>query len=75
MLSDVRDGRDLQVTAVLLGPAVTLRLAELGIRPGQRVQLSHRSAGGGRVLMVDDSRIALDSTTAGGIEVAELVAS
>lgn len=35
------------------------RLAELGLRSGERVTVLHRVAGGGRLLAVDDARIAL----------------
>lgn len=35
------------------------RLAELGLRAGERVTVLHRVSGGGRLLAVDDARIAL----------------
>ena len=40
-------------------PTLTRRLAELGIRAGQHVTPVHRTAGGGRVLAVGDTRLAL----------------
>jgi ferrous iron transport protein A len=40
-------------------PTLTRRLAELGIRTGQRVTPVHRTTGGGRVLAVGDARLAL----------------
>ena len=46
-----------------------IRLAELGLRPGQPVTLLQRGVGGARVVSVADSRIALDSRTAGRIPV------
>lgn len=39
------------------------RLAELGLRAGAEVVVLHRTAGGGRVVAVDDARIALDRAT------------
>lgn len=51
-------------------PHVTRRrLAELGVRPGARVEVMSVTAGGGRVLAVSGSRIALDRATAAGIAV------
>lgn len=70
-----RTVRDLAVgeCAVLGVPTVDraqrIRLAELGLRPGQPVTLVQRGVGGARVVSVADSRIALDSRTAGRIPV------
>ena len=67
--------RDLAVgeSAILGVPAVEraqrIRLAELGLRPGQPVTLVQRGVGGARVVSVADSRIALDASTAGRIPV------
>jgi ferrous iron transport protein A len=46
-----------------LDAARTRRLAELGLRAGAEVVVLHRTAGGGRVIAVDDARIALDRAT------------
>ena len=70
-----RSVRDLAVgeSAILGVPAVDraqrIRLAELGLRPGQPVTVVQRGVGGVRVVSVDDSRIALDSRIAGRIPV------
>lgn len=47
------------------------RLAALGVRPGALVTLGHRTAGGGRVVAVAGSRIALDRDVLAGIEVVD----
>ncbi|MEZ5114895.1 MAG: ferrous iron transport protein A [Candidatus Nanopelagicales bacterium] len=52
-------------TTVVLGapdlPAGRIRrLAEFGLRAGQRVTVLHRTAGGGRLLAVGDARVAVD---------------
>ena len=41
-------------------PALCRRLSALGIRRGAQVKVVHKTAGGGRVLSVAGSRIALD---------------
>jgi Fe2+ transport system protein FeoA len=70
-----RSVRDLAVgeSAILGVPTVDraqrIRLAELGLRPGQPVTLLQRGVGGARIVSVADSRIALDSRTAGRIPV------
>lgn len=45
------------------------RLAELGVRQGQRIRLLQRSVGGTVVIDVLDARIALDRATAGCIPI------
>lgn len=57
------------VEGVAAPPAERRRLAELGIRPGAGVQVVHRTAGGGRVVAVAGSRIALDRGTLAAIAV------
>jgi ferrous iron transport protein A len=69
-LADVRVG----ASAVLApGPALDARharrLVELGLRPGATVRVIMRTAGGGRVLGVDNLRIVVDRTTVGSIPV------
>ncbi|HET8601974.1 MAG TPA: FeoA family protein [Segeticoccus sp.] len=44
-------------------PRVVRRLAELGVRAGCRMVALRRTPGGGRVVSVDGSRIALDRDT------------
>ncbi|MEI2643925.1 MAG: FeoA family protein [Candidatus Nanopelagicales bacterium] len=57
------------VTAVqATGPAAR-RLAELGVRVGSHVRVLYRTTGGGRVLALDGSRVAIDARTAAGITV------
>jgi len=56
------------VTGVGADPAVRRRLAEMGVRPGARIRILHRSAGGGRVLAVDGARIAVDAHLAASIQ-------
>ena len=56
------------VTGVGADLAVRRRLAEMGVRPGARIRVMHQSAGGGRVLAVDGSRIAIDAHLAASIE-------
>jgi ferrous iron transport protein A len=75
--SDARSVRDLAAgeTAILGVPDVDraqrIRLAELGLRPGQPVTLVQRGVGGARVVSVADSRIALDARTAARIPVTD----
>ena len=52
-----------------LEAAQTRRLAELGLRAGSEVTVLHRTAGGGRVIAVDDIRIAVDRGTLRGLPV------
>jgi Fe2+ transport system protein FeoA len=72
---ELRSVRDLVVgeTAILGVPEVDraqrIRLAELGMRPGQPVTLVQRGVGGARVVSVSGSRIALDARTSGRIPV------
>ncbi|GAB2933531.1 hypothetical protein GCM10027047_32470 [Rhodococcus aerolatus] len=73
-LDGVRTGRTVLVTGSGLSPARVRRLAELGIRTGQPVQVLGRTAGGGRLLAVGDARVAVDRSTARGIEVTETAA-
>ncbi|HLZ38429.1 MAG TPA: FeoA family protein [Mycobacteriales bacterium] len=58
---------DVNVGVTLAAPrlqgAVARRLYELGLRPGTEVVVLHRTAGGGRVVLVDGARVALDRAT------------
>ena len=75
--SDGRTVRDLAAgeSAILGVPDVDraqrIRLAELGLRPGQPVTVVQRGVGGARVVSVADSRIALDARTAARIPVTD----
>lgn len=58
---------DVNIGVTLAAPrlhgAVARRLYELGLRPGTEVVVLHRTAGGGRVVLVDGARVALDGAT------------
>ncbi len=45
------------------------RLAELGLRPGAEVQVLMRTAGGGRLLAIDDARVVVGREILGQIGV------
>lgn len=62
----------LRVDVVDAPHATRRRLAELGIRPGARVEALATTAGGGRIVSVSGSRIAIDRSTAVGIAVSAL---
>ncbi len=62
-------GAELHVAGTDLEPALERRLAELGVRRGQAVTPLHRTSGGGRVLAVGDTRIALARSVLRRIEV------
>lgn len=56
------------VTQVEGAPAVQRRLAEMGVRVGSHIHVLYRTTGGGRVLAVDGSRIAVDAQLARAIQ-------
>jgi ferrous iron transport protein A len=56
-----------EVTAVDASTPARRRLAELGIRVGSHVRVLYRTTGGGRVLAVDGSRVAIDAGLATAI--------
>lgn len=64
-------GQGALVASADVEPALARRLAELGIRGGQVVTPLHRTTGGGRVLAVGDSRLALAGSVLRRIEVSE----
>lgn len=68
-LGDVRPGAYAVLKAPDVPAPMARRLAELGLRAGERVQVMHRTAGGGRLLAVGDTRIAIDRQTARSIPV------
>jgi ferrous iron transport protein A len=45
------------------------RLAELGLRPGAWVTVLHRTTGGGRLIGIGQTRIALDRETSAALPV------
>lgn len=55
-------GKPLTLLRAEGSPETCRRLAALGLRRGAQVELVHRTAGGGRVIGVAGSRIALDRT-------------
>jgi len=72
-----RTVRDLSVgeVAVLAEPQLAtdlrMRLAEMGVRPGEQVRVTQRGVGGARIVSVRGSRIALDSRTAACLTIHE----
>jgi Fe2+ transport system protein FeoA len=54
----------------LVGARQARRMMELGLRPGTMVRVMMRTAGGGRVLGVDNLRIVVDRRTLAAIQVA-----
>lgn len=67
-VSDAPLGAVLVVTAISGNQRVLRRLAELGVRPGASLSVLRRTAGGGRIVGVAGSRVALDAATARDIE-------
>lgn len=59
-LTDARLGEPLVLMRADGSPEHCRRLAALGLRRGAQVELVNRTAGGGRVVSVAGSRIALD---------------
>jgi len=72
VLATVPPGLPVRLTAVRLGPADRLRLAQLGLRPGAVVTVRQRMAGGARLLGLGTSRIAIDPRTARALAVEDL---
>ena len=69
-LADVRvGGSAVLVAAPALDARQARRLVELGLRPGSTVRVMMRTAGGGRVLGIDNLRIVLDRSTLRAIPV------
>lgn len=62
-LADVPVGGVATLAGPASGAAQRRRLAEFGLRPGARVRVLMRTAGGGRVLGVEAARIAVDRVT------------
>lgn len=68
-LSQLPQGSVGVVTAVDAELAHSLRLRELGFRPGTAVRVTHRAAFGGRVVAIGADRFALDRSTCRRVEV------
>lgn len=50
-------------------PRLGRRLAELGLRPGAEIRLLMRTAGGGRMIAVDQARVVVGRELLGQVEV------
>jgi len=70
-LDSVPSGRAVTVTATRGDTGLVRRLAELGVRRGEAVLPLHRTAGGGRLVAVGDSRVALAREVLRAVDVAE----
>ena len=55
-------------------PALALRLRELGFRPGVRVQIGRKVAGGARLVTVGTAHYAVDAATLRQLEVIPVAA-
>jgi len=71
-LRDAPEGTHVRLTGVRLSDDVTLRLHEMGLRPGAVARVTQHAAFGGRVVAVAGSRYAIDSATADLIDVEPL---
>lgn len=74
-LGDVIPGRAVQVLRVDVDAATRLRLAQFGVRPGVTIAVLSRTSGGGRLLGLGSSRIALDRATVARLYVADRAAA
>ncbi|MEP7161463.1 MAG: FeoA family protein [Dermatophilaceae bacterium] len=63
-VASARRGVPLVLNEVRTEESVRRRLAQLGLRPGADIQVLRVTAGGGRIVAVAGSRIALDRATA-----------
>lgn len=52
-------------------PAVSRRLAELGIRPGTQLRTLMRTSGGGGVIAMGDDRLAVSRAILSAVEVTD----
>ncbi|CAM3938424.1 MULTISPECIES: FeoA family protein [Helcobacillus] len=62
---------ELVLAAAHPDPGLRLRLGEMGLRPGSRLRVVQRTVGGGRVIEVASTRIALDRRTCRALAAAE----
>lgn len=56
-------------------PRISLRLAELGVRPGARLAILSRTSGGGAILAIGDDRLAVSRQILASIEVSDEVSA
>lgn len=56
----------------LIEPALRSRLSTLGLRCGARVEAVQKTTGGGRIIAVADSRIAMDRSVLNTLQVRPL---
>lgn len=68
-LPTMTDGR---VTGVDLPDTQRLRMAEMGLRLGTVLHVTHRAAFGGRVVAIGADRFAVDAVTCSAITVDEV---
>lgn len=65
-------GTELRVVDATGPAALTRRLSELGLRPGSHVRCVQRTSGGGRIVDVAGSRIALGRDVLAGVRAVEV---
>ena len=70
-VADARPDAAYTLVSATAPPAARRRLAELGLRPGGAVRVLRRTTGGGRIVSVAGSRIALDAATAATMRLRE----
>ena len=68
-ITQAKPGELVTVRLTDLAEPTTRRLAELGLRPGQRIMLRQRTGLGGFVIGIGSLRLALDRATAVAIKV------
>jgi Fe2+ transport system protein FeoA len=74
-LTEVPIGAEVRVDASSLDRKTTLRLCELGLRPGCVVCVVQRTLFGGTVVACGGHRLALDKLTAGSVRTCTLTAA
>ncbi|HWS56936.1 MAG TPA: FeoA family protein [Actinotalea sp.] len=62
-------GSEVVIVALGLPETTQLRMGELGLRRGTRIRVTHRAPLGGRVVAIGGARLAIDATTAAGVQV------
>lgn len=62
----------LLVVRLRTAPELTKRLGTFGVRPGAHVEILQRATGGGRIVAVAGSRIALDRVILAAIDAEEV---
>jgi len=68
-LTSLAPGTCAEICSVRLAAPTRLRLAEFGLRPGAVVRMVSRTAGGGCMLALGQSRVAVDERTAACLRV------